>query len=127
MAVPPLLWLRWAHSPGRDSQQIAMLGTSVIACQAAVGNVFGRNRAYVEEHLPHVAELVGGTLPAQVVGESAVVVIGKRVEGIDERPRLVDGRRTVIDLAGVPGLGDVSKPWSSERQSPESAAAGPPE
>ena len=28
----------------------------------ALGNVFGRNRAYVDEHLPHVGQLVAGTL-----------------------------------------------------------------
>jgi GDP-mannose 6-dehydrogenase len=78
----------------------------------AVGNVFGRNRAYVEQHLPHVAQLFGATL-AEVVQASSVIIVGKRVAGLETLPSLRRADHTVIDLVGIPELGDALRPWAS--------------
>lgn len=91
----------------------------------AIGRVFGRNRAYVEERLPHVARLFGSTL-ADVVQDADVVVVGKCVSGIEELHHLVRTDQTVIDLVGLPELGTALRPWSSPRLSmkvPDAIAA----
>ena len=74
-------------------------------------NVFGRNRAYIDEHLPHVAQMAASTLD-EAIADAAVVVIGKKVVGIDELMVAATGR-TVIDLVGIPELGDVVRPWAA--------------
>jgi GDP-mannose 6-dehydrogenase len=76
----------------------------------AIGHVFGRNKAYVEEHLPHVGQLFGATL-AETIEGCDVIIVGKRVEGIEQQ--LLDLRRgqVVIDLAGLPQLVDALRPW----------------
>ncbi len=78
----------------------------------AIGNVFGRNRAYVEAHLPHVAQLFGGTL-ADVIQASDVVVAGKRVDGIETLADMLRPDHVVIDLVGLPGVPAALRPWAS--------------
>ena len=78
----------------------------------AIGKVFGRNRAYVDEHLPHVAQLFGGSL-IEVVQSADVVIVGKRVPGIESLPQSGRAGQTVIDLVGVPELEDAVRPWAS--------------
>jgi GDP-mannose 6-dehydrogenase len=46
-----------------------------------LGSVFGRNRAYIEEHLPHVAQLVADLEEATARAE--VVIVGKRVADVE--------------------------------------------
>ena len=76
----------------------------------AIGHVFGRNRAYLEEHLPHVAQLFGGTLP-DMVDWAGLIIIGKRAPGIDTLVSLRRADHTVIDLVGISQLGDAMRPW----------------
>ncbi len=76
----------------------------------AIGNVFGRNRAYVEERLPHVAQLFGGTL-TEIIEASDVLVVGKRAPGIEIIPSLRRADQVIIDLVGVPELSDAVRPW----------------
>jgi GDP-mannose 6-dehydrogenase len=76
----------------------------------SLDEVFGRNRAYVQEHLPHVGQLVA-TDGRDVIDGSDVIVIGKRVAELEA---LLARRRpdhTVIDLVGVEGV-DAERPWS---------------
>jgi GDP-mannose 6-dehydrogenase len=83
----------------------------------ALSDVFGRNQAYVQQHLPHVGQLVAQQ-PDDVLAASDVVIVAKRLpETLLLRERLAG--QTVIDLVGIPELGDVIRPWSS------SAAASP--
>jgi GDP-mannose 6-dehydrogenase len=77
----------------------------------AIGNVFGRNRAYVEERLPHVAQLFGGSLD-EIIQASDVLVIGKRAPGIETIPSLRRSDQAIIDLVGIPGIGDCIRPWA---------------
>jgi GDP-mannose 6-dehydrogenase len=78
----------------------------------AIGHIFGRNRAYVEERLPHVAQLFGATLQSTLAG-SDLVVVAKRVEGVDELSQLLRAGQIVVDLVGIAGLGAALRPWAS--------------
>ncbi len=77
----------------------------------AIGKVFGRNRAYIEERLPHVAQLFVAGLP-DLMSESTVVIVGKRTAGVDLVPGLRRAEQLVVDLAGVPELGLCVRPWA---------------
>ena len=93
----------------------------------AIGDVFGRNRAYIEEHLPHVGQLVSTDL-ANVITSSDVIIVAKRLAESAELPALIAPHQTVIDLVGIAELGDVFRPWSavSAARLPQAAAvAGP--
>lgn len=76
-----------------------------------VSSVFGRNQAYIEAHLPHVAQLVAADID-EATAEADVIVVGKRVADGATLSGLV-GTRLVIDLVGIPELGDVIRPWAS--------------
>ena len=88
----------------------------------AIGDVFGRNRAYIEEHLPHVGQLVAADL-ADVVRPADIVIIGKRIADIGAVPALLRESQTVIDLVGIPELPGALRPWSAG-QSPVFVAGG---
>jgi GDP-mannose 6-dehydrogenase len=77
-----------------------------------ISSVFGRNRAYIEEHLPHVAQLLAKDLE-EAAGPAEVVIVGKRVADVETLRGVAGEGRTVIDLVGIPELGDVIRPWSS--------------
>ena len=82
----------------------------------ALSDVFGRNQAYVQEHLPHVGQLVAHDFD-EVIATADVIIVGKQLaETATLRQRLRAGQ-TVIDLVGTPELGDVIRPWSSPRTS----------
>ena len=80
----------------------------------AIGNVFGRNRAYIDEHLPHVAQLFGESL-SQVLHGADVVIVGKRVAGIEALFGRRRAEQVVVDLVGIAELEDVLRPWSASR------------
>jgi GDP-mannose 6-dehydrogenase len=77
----------------------------------ALGDVFGRNRAYVDEHLPHVGQLVVHDLDAALDGAD-LVIVGKKLPDVAGLPARLR-RQTVIDLVGVPELKGALRPWSS--------------
>jgi GDP-mannose 6-dehydrogenase len=78
----------------------------------AIGSVFGRNRAYVEQHLPHVTNLFEETLEGVVDGAD-VVIVGKRVPGVDSLQQSLRQDQAVIDLVGLPDLASAIRPWAS--------------
>ena len=47
----------------------------------ALSDVFGRNRAYVDEHLPHVGQLVAHQLD-EVLAAADLVIVGKRLPDV---------------------------------------------
>ena len=77
----------------------------------ALDELFGRNRAYVQEHLPHVGQLVAGDFET-VVADADVIVVGKRLAPVASLASLVRPDQVVIDLAGVPELAGALRPWS---------------
>ena len=77
----------------------------------ALRDVFGRNRAYVDEHLPHVGQLVVHQLD-EVLAASDVVIVGKKLPDVAGLPSRLRGQ-LVIDLVGVPELHDALRPWAA--------------
>lgn len=73
--------------------------------------VFGRNRAYVQEHLPHVAQLMSNDLDT-LVDTAEVIVAGKLVSDSDDVWPRLRRDQLVIDLIGLPGLNGVVRPWA---------------
>jgi len=90
----------------------------------ALSDVFGRNRGYVDEHLPHVGQLVAHDFD-EVVANAEVIIVGKRLVDVDRLPaRLRDGQ-TVIDLVGVPELEGAIRPWAATASQGRAATAPP--
>jgi len=77
----------------------------------ALSDVFGRNRAYVDEHLPHVGQLVVHQLD-EVLAGADVVIVGKKLPDVAGLPSRLRGQQ-VIDLVGVPELRDALRPWAA--------------
>lgn len=64
--------------------------------QLSLGRVFGENRAFLEQHIPHIASLL---VPhVQDALENEVIVIGQRAP---QYQVLAPGERIVIDLVGM--------------------------
>ena len=78
----------------------------------ALGNVFGRNQAYIQEHLPHIGQLLGGNLD-EVIDGADVVIVGKRVADGDTLKTLLRNEHVVVDLVGIAGLGEAIRPWAA--------------
>jgi GDP-mannose 6-dehydrogenase len=78
----------------------------------ALDGVFGRNKAYIDEHLPHVGQLMARDFQ-DVVGASDVVVIGKLIPEVQLLPDLIRVDQVAIDLAGMAALEKALRPWSS--------------
>jgi GDP-mannose 6-dehydrogenase len=81
----------------------------------ALSQVFGRNQAYLQEHLPHVGQLMAIDLAEAMQGAS-VIVVGKRFGDADGLPALVAPDQTVIDLVGIAGLERAIRPWSAAQR-----------
>jgi GDP-mannose 6-dehydrogenase len=77
----------------------------------SLDEVFGRNRAYVQEHLPHVGQLVARDFEKVVTG-AGVIIVGKRLPDIQSLAGLRQPGQTVIDLVGIPELENALRPWS---------------
>ena len=60
----------------------------------------------------HVAQLLADQWEA-VVREADVVIVGKRLAGLDRLPEVLRENQTVIDLLGVDVNGDVFRPWAA--------------
>ena len=77
----------------------------------SLDEVFGRNRTYVQEHLPHVGQLVA-TDGGEVVANAEVIVVAKRIPNLDALLAVRRPEQCVIDLVGIDGLPDALRPWS---------------
>ena len=77
----------------------------------ALSDVFGRNRAYVDEHLPHVGKLVVHDFEA-FVGATDLIIVGKRLPDVARLPERLRAGQRVIDLAGAPELTMAVRPWA---------------
>lgn len=92
----------------------ALIGRGIVlrVCDpdVAVGHLIGRNRDYIEERLPHVAQLMTADW-RDAVRESEVIIIAKRLDGLDDLENAVQGR-VVVDLVGIETLHATFRPWS---------------
>jgi GDP-mannose 6-dehydrogenase len=80
----------------------------------ALGQVFGRNQAYIQEHIPHVAQLMADDFN-DVVRGADVVIVGKRMRGVERLRSLTRSEQIIIDLVGIPDLDEVVRPWAAPR------------
>lgn len=78
----------------------------------SVADVFGRNQAYVQEHLPHVAQLAAGDLE-EAVRNAEVIIVGKRMPQLERLQALRRPGQLVVDLAGMPELEGAVRPWAA--------------
>jgi GDP-mannose 6-dehydrogenase len=86
----------------------------------ALGQLVGRNRAYIEERLPHVAELMAPDWE-EAVRQSEVVIVGKRLGAPQRLGELLGAEQVVIDLVGVDVPGGALRPWASSAHGAASA------
>lgn len=76
-----------------------------------LGELVGRNRAYIEEHLPHLAQLVNDDWRG-MVSEADVVILAKR---LPDTPQILGALRAdqfLVDLVGIDANGHVYRPWA---------------
>jgi GDP-mannose 6-dehydrogenase len=91
----------------------------------ALSDVFGRNRAYIDEHLPHVGQLVARDLD-DVLADADLVIVGKRLPGIADLPSRLRADQVLIDLVGIPELEMAIRPWAADALPlPAQKAVGP--
>jgi GDP-mannose 6-dehydrogenase len=89
-------------------------GVSLGVCDPDVelGQLVGRNRAYIEERLPHVAQLMESDWKA-LVGRADVVIVGKRIADPAQMAAAVRPGQVVIDLVGLEALATAVRPWAA--------------
>ena len=67
-----------------------------------LSQLLGANRRFIEQHLPHIGQLVRADVAA-VIDESDVLVVAlQSPEVVDAMERLVRPQQTVLDLVGLP-------------------------
>jgi GDP-mannose 6-dehydrogenase len=90
-------------------------GLAVRVCDpdVALGQLVGRNRAYIDERLPHIAQLMSADWE-ELVRDAEVVIVAK---GVADPARLAHAIRTeqlVIDLVGIDALVGAMRPWTAD-------------
>jgi GDP-mannose 6-dehydrogenase len=63
----------------------------------SLARLHGANRAYIEKEIPHLAQLMRGSL-AEVIGESEVILIGNGASEFKEALHTTRSEQTIIDL-----------------------------
>ncbi|HEY8177931.1 MAG TPA: GDP-mannose dehydrogenase, partial [Candidatus Limnocylindria bacterium] len=71
----------------------------------------GANRAFIEQHLPHLLELLRGSLD-EALAEADTVIVTKRWPGLEDLARRLQSHQRVVDLVGG---GDELEALGSER------------
>jgi GDP-mannose 6-dehydrogenase len=90
----------------------------------ALGDVFGRNRAYLTEHLPHVAQHMAQDFTEVVTG-AELVIVGKQLPDVQRLREMLREDQTVIDLAGVAELERAIRPGSAAGAGQPAPVAAP--
>ena len=68
--------------------------------RVSLARLLGANRAYVTQHLPHIANLLRPTLD-DVISDSDVLVMGNADDDFRRIPELMRPDQTLIDLVGI--------------------------
>ena len=63
----------------------------------SLARLFGSNKAYIEEEIPHIAKLMRGSID-EVLGAANTIVIGNRSEEFRQIESRLRPDQTVIDL-----------------------------
>jgi GDP-mannose 6-dehydrogenase len=75
-----------------------------------LAQLLGSNRRYIEQHLPHIGQLVRGDMGA-VMAESEVLVVGLSTSEVAQTlARLLRPEQTVIDLVNLPDRAALPAP-----------------
>jgi GDP-mannose 6-dehydrogenase len=87
-----------------------------------IGRLIGRNLAYIDARLPHVAQLMTEDWESAVRAAGVVVVAKKFIEP-ERLANLVTGEQLVIDLVGLDALTSAVRPWghAAKPQTPAGA------
>lgn len=89
----------------------------------ALGQLVGRNRAYIEEKLPHVAQLMDADWEL-LAREADVVIVGKRIADPLQLARVIHADQLVIDLVGLDALGPAAlRPWAATTRATQEGRA----
>ena len=78
----------------------------------ALGTLFGRNRMYIEEHLPHVWQVAAATIE-QATDDADIIVVNKRIPGVERIGASRRDGQIVIDLVGIDELDPAVRPWGT--------------
>jgi GDP-mannose 6-dehydrogenase len=87
-----------------------------------IGRLIGRNLAYIDARLPHVAQLMTEDWEG-AVGAAGVVVVAKTFVDPAKLSDLVTSKQLVIDLVGVDTLTTAVRPWGYAADRPVPAGA----
>jgi len=71
----------------------------------------GANRAFIDRHLPHLAELLSESLEA-TLSASEVVVVTKPWPEVEQLPKLLRADHVVVDLVGLPFAAELDGRYS---------------
>ena len=78
------------------------LDVAVYDEDVSLAKVYGSNRAYIEQTIPHISRLMRSSLE-DAIGDADVIVIAKTSPGLEQRLAQNDGRCLIIDLVrGLP-------------------------
>lgn len=65
-----------------------------------IARLIGANKAYIEQHIPHIAELMCGNVE-DVIRGSDIVVIGNKSNEFNEAISKIDGDKIIFDLVRI--------------------------
>ena len=117
VAQPPICLLGLSFKSGtddlRESPAVALAEAliarghvlSIYDEDVTPDSVRGTNRAYIEAHLPHIAQLLRPSLEEALAGAGTIVVT-KLWPAIDGLPGRLRPEQVVVDLLGVPWATD---------------------
>jgi len=91
----------------------------------ALGRLIGRNRAYIDERLPHVAQLLIEDWE-EAVRTADVTIVAKKIADPSRLASLLRSDQLVIDLVGLDTLTGALRPWGGASTITAPAAVGLP-
>lgn len=65
-----------------------------------IARLIGANKAYIEQHIPHIAELMCNSME-DVIRGSDIVVIGNKSNEFNEAISKIDGNKIIFDLVRI--------------------------
>ena len=83
------------------------LDVRIYDSEVSLARLVGANKEYIEREIPHIASLLVTDL-AQVVEHGEVLIVGNNNPVFRTLPQYCRAGQIVLDLAGVPGLGDAA-------------------
>ena len=88
------------RSPGRaaDRQGLSRWRSTTRTFDPAL--LRGANRAFIEQHLPHLLELLRGSLD-EALAEADTVIVTKRWPGLEDLAQRLRPQQRVVDLVGA--------------------------